>query len=279
MYNADFFKDPENALYQPYNDTLIVESHSCKLFARLQVPAFYDETSKCPVVLMLHGCPGNERNIDISQNLRMAGFATVTFSYRGVWGSHGYYCFSHLVEDTHVMAEYIRSIASEYRIDSERLYVFGHSMGGFAAVNSLAEGLKASGAVILAPCDIAYKSISIPESASNLIASQKNGYFNVPSETYITDDLQQNVQKWLFVNAAEKLDLSMPYAFIGGTLDTAVPPQQHTLPIYEKLLSMGADVQYTELNDSHDFPATRVALTNQIIFYLREMEKKKDEKH
>ena len=25
MYNADFFKDPENTLYQPYNDTLIVE--------------------------------------------------------------------------------------------------------------------------------------------------------------------------------------------------------------------------------------------------------------
>ena len=40
MYNADFFKDPEKALYQPYNDTLIVESHGCKLFARLQVPAF-----------------------------------------------------------------------------------------------------------------------------------------------------------------------------------------------------------------------------------------------
>lgn len=275
MYNAEFFKDPENALYQPYNDTLFVESHGCRLFARIHVPAFYDETSKCPVVLMLHGCPGNERNIDIAQNLRMAGFATVTFSYRGVWGSHGYYCFSHLIEDTFVIAEYIRSIASEYRLDTDRFYLFGHSMGGFATVNSLAEGLKVSGAVILAPCDIALKRLSDPETASNLIANQKNGYFNVPSETYIEEDLQKNVQNWLFANAAEKLDLSIPYAFIGGTLDTAVPPQQHTIPIYEKLLAKGADVQYTELYDSHDFPATRVKLTNQIIFYLREMENKK----
>lgn len=45
---------------------------------------------------MLHGYPGIEQNLDIAQLLRMAGYAVVHFSYRGVWESHGYYRFSHL---------------------------------------------------------------------------------------------------------------------------------------------------------------------------------------
>ena len=40
-----------------------------------------------PCVLLLHGFPGNEKNLDLAQTLRRAGCAVVQFHYRGCWAS------------------------------------------------------------------------------------------------------------------------------------------------------------------------------------------------
>ena len=42
-----------------------------------------------PVVVMLHGFPGNERNLDVAQATRRAGYTVLVSSYRGAWGSQG----------------------------------------------------------------------------------------------------------------------------------------------------------------------------------------------
>ena len=106
MYPEKLFTDPsQNVAVRPYNDDIIIESHGSRMFMRLYIPAFEDCESSCPAVLMLHGYPGNEKNIDIAQSLRMAGVAAVQFSYRGVWGSHGYYSLTHVIEDTLAAAD------------------------------------------------------------------------------------------------------------------------------------------------------------------------------
>ena len=38
-----------------------------------------------PVAVLLHGFPGNERNFDLAQSLRRAGYAALVFHYRGSW--------------------------------------------------------------------------------------------------------------------------------------------------------------------------------------------------
>ena len=273
MHNMDFFRDPgPNMLIPPENEGLVIESHGSKIYGRLLLPAFANLNSTCPVVLMLHGYPGVEQNLDIAQSLRMAGFAVVHFSYRGVWGSHGYYCFSHLIEDTMTVAEYIREGAEKWRIDPDRLYVFGHSMGGFAAVNSMAAGLRVRGAVIMAPCDMAHKYMFDKPAFDKLMSSQDQGYFNTPSRDYIEEDVREYAEQWLFANAAQNLDSGVPYGFIGGALDTLTPPDRHIYPILEKLQGRGVNVKYTELCDGHTFPKSRVRLTGQIISYLKEMQ-------
>ena len=275
IYPEKLFKDPQqDVLVRPYNDTIIMESHGSKLFLRIHIPAFDDMESTCPVVLMLHGYPGNERNFDIAQSLRMAGMAVVQFSYRGVWGAHGYYSFTHIIEDTLAVAECIIERAAEYRIDPERLYLFGHSVGGFAAVNSMAKGLPAAGAVLLSPCDMAFKYLHRPEECNNLMESQTKGYFNIPHDTYIVDNLAANADEWLFVNAAEHLKTDIPYAFIGGTRDGLTPADGHIFPLMEKMKDRGANVSYVEFDDGHDYPATRMQLTRQIVSFLAEMDQK-----
>src|SRR5438093_313548 len=50
-------------------------------------------------VLVLHGFPGTEKNGDLAQVVRRAGFNALIFHYRGAWGRWGDYSFSHVLED------------------------------------------------------------------------------------------------------------------------------------------------------------------------------------
>ncbi|MEO7274670.1 MAG: hypothetical protein ABIX28_17835, partial [Vicinamibacterales bacterium] len=40
-----------------------------------------------PTLVICHGWPGNEKNLDLAQAVRRAGWNAVTFNYRGSWGS------------------------------------------------------------------------------------------------------------------------------------------------------------------------------------------------
>ena len=256
----------------PEDMGLVIESHGSKIYGRLLLPAFDDLESTCPLVLMLHGFPGIEQNIDLAQLLRMAGYAVVHFSYRGVWGSHGDYCLSHLVEDTFTVAAYIREHAISWRVNPEKLYLLGHSMGGFAAVNAMAGGLNVNGAVLMTPYNIAHSYLFNRPAFETLTDCQDNGYFHTPSRNFIENDVREHAEQWLFEKAAEKLDTDIFYGFISGSKDTDAPSDVHVYPLLEKLRERGAKVHHTELCDGHTFPANRLRLAAQIVSYLKEME-------
>lgn len=40
-----------------------------------------------PTLVLLHGLPGNEKNLDLAQAVRRAGWNVVTFNYRGSWAA------------------------------------------------------------------------------------------------------------------------------------------------------------------------------------------------
>jgi pimeloyl-ACP methyl ester carboxylesterase len=116
-----------------------------------------------PTVLLLHGLPGNEKNLDLAQALRRAGFNVLFFHYRGAWGSEGEYRLTGLPVDVAAAAEYLRANAEAYRIDAGKLSLLGHSMGGFAALaaGSRDPGLACVGA--MAPANLALTAESIRE--------------------------------------------------------------------------------------------------------------------
>ena len=94
-----------------------------------------------PVLVMLHGNPGNERNLDLAQALRRAGYATLFFNYRGSWGSGGTFSRTHALEDVHAALRFVRSplAAEKYQVDSARVGLVGHSMGGWLALLAAAQ--------------------------------------------------------------------------------------------------------------------------------------------
>ena len=85
---------------------------------------------KHPVMLLLHGFPGNEKNLDLAQAFRRIGFNVFTFNYSGAWGSAGPFSFANGIEDVRTVIEYIRSCdtVGSCRLDNDNLFLCGHSM-------------------------------------------------------------------------------------------------------------------------------------------------------
>jgi len=104
-----------------------------------------------PVVILLHGFPGNEKNLDLAQAIRRDGWDVVYFDYRGSWGSPGDFSFTHSIEDTQAAIEYMGDAghAKKLRADPAYIVLIGHSMGGFIAryVGAQDPAIKAVGLI------------------------------------------------------------------------------------------------------------------------------------
>lgn len=88
-----------------------------------------------PTVIICHGLPGNEKNLDLAQAVRRAGWNAITFNYRGSWGSPGNYRFAQNPEDAKATLAFLRDPqnASKFGVDTSRIVIIGHSMGGWVA--------------------------------------------------------------------------------------------------------------------------------------------------
>jgi len=243
------------------------------IYGRFLLPCHETEEDLAPVLVMLHGYPGLEQNMDMPPAFRRGGIATLHFSYRGVWGSHGFYSFSHLMEDTFTVVQWIREHAKEYHVDPNRIYLLGHSMGGFTALNAISQGLPIKGAVILAPCDMAMRYEEEREIFNKMMKTVKKGYFRLPNDEFLENEMRDHYKEWRFLSLAEKIPSDLPLCFIGGSLDTTVPPRRHIFPLYDLLVKRGMHVSYHELIAGHIFAPLRITLTDLIFDSIADMEK------
>lgn len=110
-----------------------------------------------PTVVLLHGFPGNEKNLDIAQAVRRDGFNVMFFHYRGAWGSEGEYSLTSVDDDALAALNFLRQPenAARYRVDTGKLTLLGHSLGGYVslAAGSQDEKLVCVGA--MSPANLA----------------------------------------------------------------------------------------------------------------------------
>ncbi len=117
--------------------TMQIPSHGALMNALVYVAA---GAGPHPAVILLHGFPGNERNLDLAQDMRRAGWDVLYFNYRGSWGTPGKFSFTHGIEDAAAALAYLRqpAVAKKLRLDPARIVLIGHSMGGFMAIEAAA---------------------------------------------------------------------------------------------------------------------------------------------
>ena len=130
-----------------------IPSHGANLNAFVYVAA---GAGPHPLVVLLHGFPGNERNLDLAQDIRRAGWDVLYFDYRGSWGSQGDFSYTHAIEDTAAAIDYIhsRAMAQVLRLDPARIVLIGHSMGGFMAVQDAAADPRILGVALISAADL-----------------------------------------------------------------------------------------------------------------------------
>jgi len=99
---------------------------------------------KHPTLLLLHGYPGNERNLDLAQVVRAHGWNVIYFNYRGSWGGQGKFGFENCVRDVVNVVGFCKKYQDSLQIDTSNIVLFGHSMGGWVCLKALQQlpGIK-----------------------------------------------------------------------------------------------------------------------------------------
>jgi pimeloyl-ACP methyl ester carboxylesterase len=230
-----------------------------------------------PTVVLLHGFPGNERNLDLAQAIRRAGWNVVFFHYRGAWGSGGQFSFLHVVEDVGVVVDAIAEpeFAKHHRVDPDRIALVGHSMGGFAALIAGAAHPRIDCIVSIAGANLGGMARGMqnsPESAAGFAAALDGwaGPIKGPSGAELIEELARHAVQFDTIeqaNALAKRDLLL----VAGARDVVTPALLHHEPLVAALRAAEADsIEATVFeNADHSFSGQRIVLARRVTGWLQ----------
>jgi uncharacterized protein len=152
MPRAIFTDPPHDTRFPASMAVLHIPSHGERINGLAYIPS---GAGPHPIVVLCHGLPGNEKNLDLAQAIRRAGWVAVTFNYRGSWGSPGRFSFMGNVEDAQAVLAYLRDAkqAASLRADPRRVVIVGHSMGGWVAAEVGARDSALRGVALISAWD------------------------------------------------------------------------------------------------------------------------------
>lgn len=248
-----------NAQTPTRNRETMIDSHGSRLLGMLLLAS---GTQAHRTVILLHGFPGYEQNMDLAQALRRDGWNVLAMHYRGSWGSQGTFSFSHCMEDVGAMLAYLNEPANvaKFHVDPQRIVVIGHSMGGFLSVAAMAQHPQIAAGVVI--------SEGSPE-------RDGRGYFrretDSPNYAALTgtspDALQQEAQKnadaWSFATLAAKI---APRPVLDITANDGLGASNEEL--VTALTQAGARVTSLHMDTDHGFSDHRVALETAVLAWL-----------
>ena len=159
-----------------------------------------------PTIVLCHGLPGNEKNLDLAQALRRAGWNAVTFNYRGSWGSPGVFRFAQNLEDADAVLAYLRDPANANKlgVDTRRMVLAGHSMGGWVTVMTAAHDHMLAGVILISAADMGAVSKMPHEKLVADMADNMEALNGVTGES-MTNEITQNAGSFEFANAISGL--------------------------------------------------------------------------
>jgi pimeloyl-ACP methyl ester carboxylesterase len=154
---AIYSDPPADAAHPASGRGVQFHSHGALLNAQLYQPA---GAGPHPTVVLLHGLPGNEQNLDLAQAMRRAGWTVITFHFRGSWGSGGQFKLVHCIEDVKELFSQLQhtDLARSWGVDPQHLVLMGHSFGGDVAALVASQTPGLIGTALLAPWDVSYTS-------------------------------------------------------------------------------------------------------------------------
>lgn len=228
-----------------------------------------------PTVLLLHGIPGCERNFDLAQALRRAGFHVLVFHYSGSWGSDGDYSLTHDLEDANTVLDYLMEDTA-HGIDKKRIYAVGHSMGGFVCAHLTARRPEIKAGLLLMPCDIgrlpqiAAEDAAAGETIRQVLADSAQWLTGTSGEA-LYREATANTRALCLEGLAELL-ARKPMLCIAGMLDTCTPPALHCIPLARTIRAAGGSMfQMISYPTDHFFSDYRLSVADAVEKYLQSL--------
>jgi uncharacterized protein len=211
-----------------------------------------------PTVLLLHGCPGLEKNLDLAVRLRDSGWNALAFHYRGCWGSAGRYDLRTIPRDVTAAVDHL---ACYPQVDADRIAVLGHSLGGWAAlVTAAAEPRLRAVAVYGAAARLGANLRLSPDQ----VEAEFTRFLATTPEEFAAqrDDVAEQMDG---LEAAAALG-PRPLLVVHGTQDRWVPVAQAR----DLAARAGSSCRYVEVaGANHDFAWHRAELADLIVGWLK----------
>jgi uncharacterized protein len=216
-----------------------------------------------PTIVICHGLPGNEKNLDLAQALRRAGWNAVTFNYRGSWGSPGNFRFAQNLEDANAVLAYLRANAATLGIDTGRIVLAGHSMGGWVVAHTAAQDHAIIGAILISAADMGREGSDPPDRLLENMADDLESLNGVTAES-MAAELRDNAAAFRMENAAAGL-AQIP--LLALTADDGLASDSTAL-VKAIEAKGGHKATVKHVATDHSFSDHRVALESEIINWL-----------
>jgi uncharacterized protein len=225
------------------------------------------------VVVFLHGYPGNERNLDLAQAVRRAGWHALYFDYRGSWGSGGTFGFQNALDDVGAALAFLRDRgnAARLRIDPERIVLVGHSFGAWLALQHTA----ADGTIACAASLDAWNVGAFGKDAAEHPERDPGAYFRATTDpgsgpirgsaASLLREATANAARWDYRTLAP--ELRSRAVFLAASTPEA---EAMRLELTRNLEAAGGThTRSLRYDDDHSFSAHRLVLAEELVNWLR----------
>lgn len=223
-----------------------------------------------PTAVFFIGLPGNEKNLDLLQAMRRAGWNAVTFFYRGSWGSPGVFRFAHCPQDAEAVLTYLRTapVAKTLRVDTRRIVIVGHSMGGWVAVETAAHDHQLAGVALISAADMSkdFPGDMPHPQLVKWLSGLMESYVGITAEQ-MADELETHATQWRFDQAYDRIE-RVPVLVI--TANDRYQPTDGALANALRA-HRGQSVTAVHLDTDHVYSDHRIALEATLISWLQSL--------
>lgn len=259
--SAIYTDPPADAAHPAAMEVLHIPSHGAVINGIVYTPG---GTGLHPTIVICHGLPGNEKNLDLAQALRRAGWNAVTFNYRGSWGSPGSYKFSQNLEDADAVLAYLRvpANAAKLQIDTRRIVLAGHSMGGWVTVMTASHDHGLAGAILISAADMGKLGNMQHDKLVAEMADNMESLATTPEA--MANEVAQNSKVFAFANAIEGLK-DVPLLVLSA--NDGLAPNTDAL-IHAIQAKGGQKIKAVHADTDHGWSDHRIFLETTIIDWL-----------
>jgi pimeloyl-ACP methyl ester carboxylesterase len=221
-----------------------------------------------PVLVLMHGLPGNEKNLDLAQAVRGAGWTVVTFNYRGSWGSPGRFSFAGNLDDAKAVLAYLRDPANAARlaVDPRRIVLAGHSMGGWVTALTAERDRDLAGAILICAANMGAEGRSPRREVVAMTADNMEALAGVTAES-MADELMAGKDNYDWMPGAAGL-ARQPLLVL--TADDGLAEQADKL--VAAVRSDGTSrVKTVHVATDHGWSGARIRLEQEVISWLGQL--------